>query len=328
MGTPKRMPVDLSYTLSVYKAFAILLVVCAHCVYGNAMLNKITSLLGSIGVPIFLLCAGFLLNAQEDNKRFWSKKLKRIVVPWILYGVVTYFVHILKHAGGSISGLALWCIGHGTWLYFPTILLIYYLLFRFFKNNAFSWMMIAVFFVSNLLEILKLNVITDWLGTPYLNIFNRIGWFATGVLISRKGWITGLVKKRKVAILTGIGAVILGALCINVQAGLLTEYCQIPFLLCSVYTLFGLSSLIKDNGFLRQIGSETYIIYFLHMQFGMLVANVIINLARLETLLPFLALILKPTINLVSVFIGACLLKRIMARIGLKRLNWIFGLSK
>ena len=79
---------------------------------------------------------------------------------------------------------------------------------------------------------------------------------------------------------------------------------------------------------MRQIGNETYIIYFLHMQFGMLVANVIISLTKLETLLPFLALILKPTINLVSVFIGAWLLKRIMEHIGLKRLNWIFGLSK
>lgn len=67
---PEQMVSGLSNTFYVYKAFAILFVIMAHCTYSTDMVSRISTVFGMIGVPIFLFTSGFFLNRNQNAKVF------------------------------------------------------------------------------------------------------------------------------------------------------------------------------------------------------------------------------------------------------------------
>lgn len=82
----EKSEIVISESLFVIKAFAILSVTAAHCVYTDMYVQRLTSLIGTIGVPVFLIVAGYYFNKKEQWNVLAKKKMRRIVVPWIFMG--------------------------------------------------------------------------------------------------------------------------------------------------------------------------------------------------------------------------------------------------
>ena len=68
----------LSRTIYVLRAISITCVVSAHCESFLSNAETIRRLLGTIGVPCFLICSGYFFNQKQPAKEFWMKKLKNI----------------------------------------------------------------------------------------------------------------------------------------------------------------------------------------------------------------------------------------------------------
>ena len=51
----------VSKTIYIMKALAIITVIMAHCTYGDSDIQRVTDIIGTVGVPIFLDYRWFVL---------------------------------------------------------------------------------------------------------------------------------------------------------------------------------------------------------------------------------------------------------------------------
>lgn len=59
------------------RGIAIMTVIAAHCIYKNESLQVLTDIIGTIGVPIFLVLNGFFINMNQDVGDFIKNKTKK-----------------------------------------------------------------------------------------------------------------------------------------------------------------------------------------------------------------------------------------------------------
>ena len=176
-----------SNALYVIKAFAILSVIAAHMPFGaeHPTADLIRNALGQVGVAVFFIVSGFLYKRTEgDTKTFWQKKLKGIVIPWILFSLLTFAVSCVLSHKIPMAVLPKWILGFGTWYWFVPILLMCFALFKFLDDNVSLVFTILLSIASVMLMsfgILKCNS----LFTQYTNVFNWIGFFAFGILLRK-----------------------------------------------------------------------------------------------------------------------------------------------
>lgn len=317
---------DNSKALYVIKAFAILSVIFAHCVYKNPTVQKMTSLIGIVGVPVFLICAGIFFNQNESPKLFWVKKVKGIVVPWMIFGTITYLLSAILGNDFSFHSFLFWLIGYGTWLYYVTILLLYYLLFRAIKWSGLPYVMIAVGIVSIVLDVYKLNPISNLIGN-YLNMFSRVGFFAVGMLLKKENKIRIQFINGYWGCLSFISTIALvTAIMVFEVPPLVFFLLNLIYVLVAIVFLLFLSQRLANNRLLQNIGKQTYIIYFLHMQFGIGLVNKIINTAGLFVQNDWILFIIKPILVLSIVYAGITLLNFIITKLKLEKYKWIAGM--
>lgn len=312
----------------VVKAFAILSVIFAHCTYsGTPTVQAITDLLGGIGVPIFLASAAVFFNEKEDWRSFWFKKLKNIVCPWILFGVITYLGGVFLGGNGTFGIVKLlhWCIGYGSWMYFVTILLMCYAIFRAIRWDGLPYVMIALFLLSNILDVFGINPITNLIGS-YLNVFTRIGYFAIGILLKKASVMKLETPKLWIKLSLSAFAVVMGVLCIVLDVPVLSYFIHLSFILSVGSSLFFWSQSLADCKLLEGIGKQTYFIYFVHMQIGNAVLNLIMKLAGLPAAANWMWLIVKPVAILFFIYAIAVIAVKVAALIKLDKLKWLAGL--
>lgn len=178
---------NVSDALYVLKAFGIFSVAAAHCVSNGGAIDRVLGICGTIGVPIFLVLSGVFFEHNYSILEFFIRKWKRIIVPWIVWGVGTYVLSVLS-LGTDISlvGCVNWILGNRTWLYFVPVLLICMLILKIRCNCAFLCIVIGVSILSNTLTILGVFRNTQYL-TNYQNVLNWILFFAIGIILRRKG---------------------------------------------------------------------------------------------------------------------------------------------
>lgn len=311
----------------VVKAFAILSVAFAHCSYHDSpLVQQISSLIGGIGVPIFLISAGVFFNISEDGKTFWLKKLKNIVCPWVLFGILTYLVSVVLGAKFSLVNLFLWWIGSGTWMYFVTILLICYVVFRAIKWQGLPYLMIALFIISNILDVFGINPITNLIGS-YLNVFTRVGYFAIGVLLRRASIMKFETPKLWTKLALSGFSIIMGTLCIVLNVPVLSYLIHLIFMLSICATLFFWSQSLADCKLLQSIGKQTYFIYFVHMQFGIAILNKVVAILALPRWADWAWLIVKPVAILALIYVIAVVLSKLISLCKMDKYKWIIGLK-
>lgn len=108
-----------SNTLYIIRAFAILSVILAHMPFTEAhpVAECIRNTLGQIGVAVFFTVSGYFYKRKKgDTASFWKKKAKGIIIPWLLFAVLTYAFSCVLNRSFSPISLVKWVfgIGHGS----------------------------------------------------------------------------------------------------------------------------------------------------------------------------------------------------------------------
>lgn len=325
---------QISNALYILSAIAMLSVIMAHCVYSNPDVQIISDMLGTIGVPLFLIKGGYYYKKSETFSVFAKKKIKRIVVPWAIWGFFTYLLHVIRDGVFSFVSLTAWIIGYKTWLYYVPVLLICYLIFRISTKKVFCIIVATIgliLYYLNVFGYIYFPFITDC-----QNVFNWISFFSLGVLLQNNSTIPYIYKKRKILLGFALG--------ISVFLGILyLHYCKTNIIKPSYWTLFSIpfelscffsTLLICFNcasvrcPLLIGLGKNTYIIFFAHMQIGINIVNLIFfQIWNKNDFLAFAMLILRPLAVLcVTYFFFVYLLNTIGKKLNLSKYLWVIGL--
>lgn len=113
------------------------------------------------------------------------KKIKTIVIPWIVYGIITYIVSCIC-SNSTINALSLlhWIVGNRTWLYFVPVLLLCFVLFRALDNRWFNIVVFFLFILSNIICVFDVIENMHWI-TKYQMLFNWCGFFQLGIFAKK-----------------------------------------------------------------------------------------------------------------------------------------------
>lgn len=181
--------IDERRLIFAIKSIALVSIVAAHSTPINSNSNKLNAnfswllyQFGSIGVALFFIISGYLYYKSTNRSitLLLRKKTNNILLPWVFTGTIVYlYVHIRNNNISVISWLN-FLIGNGSYLYYLTLLFVFYVLFYSKPKKSFVlYFGIIVFLISIILtSIGYLDIIN-----PYLNPFNFLGYFIVGIIM-------------------------------------------------------------------------------------------------------------------------------------------------
>lgn len=324
------MNIEISKSNYACKALAIFCAVTAHCVNSRfSAIQLILALLGTLGVPVFLILSGYTLNTSCSANEFWKKKAKTICIPWLLYGVATYILHIFADKlRFDIISMAKWIFGYGTWLYFVPVLLICFAVFRLVKTKKWIFGLIAISAVAIIAKSFGIFRF-DTIITDYLDPLSWIFYFGLGVLLKdcniKKILDAKIYKKVLIWILT----VALGVFYIMICKPTYWTIFSIPMSLMFFLSIMFLSKNLGKNNFWVSVGRNTFPIYFLHMQIGINIVNIIYKPlpANLNAILQGTFDLIYPVLVVLVTFAIVRFIACLAKFLRLEKHLWILGIS-
>jgi fucose 4-O-acetylase-like acetyltransferase len=277
-------------------------------------------MLARIGVVIFFSVSGFFYyNNKSTFVEFWKKRIVSLILPWLIIATMTF---ILKTILGGIDNFIVdylkWVFGVGSWYYYISVLLVFYLIFRFVKKNDFLlYLCLILNVISIALETYNINVLTKFIfQTPYLNLFNHIGYFAFGILCRKYRLDRQILENKWLFFtslaLTPISIYLFYTFKIETDFHLITFAYKIPLMLIFFY-LSSFVSKTKINNAISEVGKNTYFIYLSHMQIVQFICNRV----------PIAIEILKPIIGLAIMLLIVFIIKVVFKKL----LKWEYPLK-
>lgn len=317
-----------SDTLYVIKSFAVLFVVVAHMSFitpnyvGRFLIaDSIRNSLSIIGVPIFFIVSGFFYKrVKGDTKKFWKKKVKALIIPWFLFGIITFVLSALISGAYDNFPLRLikWTLGIGSWFWYMPVQLALFVLFKFIKKDASLYISIIISIVSVMLT--AFGIIPQVPISQYFNIFNWVGFFALGILINRHNMLEKLINV-PVFIISFFVIVLSVILMVNFndKAISYTNYYSLLIELSGFLFCLNISYALSNIKLLKDIGEKSFFIYLVHMQIA----------GFINSRLPYNAVffILRPFVALAIVYIGAKITELIFSKLKISKLNFLIGLK-
>ena len=265
----------VSNSLYVLRAFAIGCVVFAHCgTVDDATLeisyfcsNYIRSLFTACGVSTFMILSGFFFFFETNPfRQFVFKKIKNLVFPWILTGIIVYLYEALRKGGDIIEGIA-FVFGYGSYLWYMTVLFALYIIFFFGRKS--KWFLRVIPFVSIASYILNplFYSVVDIREIRYLNFVNWALFFWMGFILAKYGLLERLIihmKKYGIIYLFIYFLCIAAKLCFSLDINYWCIY-YAPYTLIAFPVFLWLSYLIRDCVFLVDVGKDSFCIYLIHL---------------------------------------------------------------
>lgn len=305
-----------SNAINIARGIAILSVIAAHVnqVNNSSIISSVITngikYFGQIGVGVFLLLGGFLYDRQEhDTFKYFARKGRTLFLPWIFCSSVTYFLSALLTMTFSVDDYFKWILGSGTWYYY---IVIYVILLGLFK---WIWKRDGLLFLCIILTGISLWIGEDFIFghnlmggviTPYLNIFNWIGFFAIGILVRR---YIGTLKIKGSMLLLALAFMILG--CVGLCYFEINSYFSIYAYIFEVgaggiliHLCYYIDKLHYLTMFLEYSGKNSYCIYLLHMQIVQFLCSRIPNNICGAVLRPIIGLAIMDILILLIYKIG------------------------
>ncbi len=265
----------------IMKGIAAFCVVCAHVFPvpdGVNIWNRVTSdylnYMGTMGVPVFFIISGYLFEKNTKKfKVFWRGKIKSVFVPWIFCETLLWLYVVLRKGGATPKAWLLFIFGYQHTTYYLTVLIIMYLLFWIIKKD---WELVILVMVS-VFSMLStgwgwgISFINEWTGTFYLNPFNWMCFFATGMLICRKdSFIVLTDKAEKILPILISASVLYFGLSVAVQEefSYFSRFALAAHVI-NILLFFGLAGKIlksagRTKNILMYLGKISFSIYLLH----------------------------------------------------------------
>lgn len=261
---------NINSSMNVAKCIAIISVIMAHSRNTDYYFySNVTERIGAIGVITFLIIAGYYFNVEKYGvKSFFKNKITSIVVPWVFTGTILF---LIGH-NFNFQDWMKWIVGHETYLYYLSMLMLCYLFLSFFNKKTY----LVLFVLLNLASLLATSFgVFDYLFfkyfkvveiNNYLNVFNWIGFFSIGILLKNNLKNIMVFLKRNIIIITAtyILSLIIGFYLEPAYAGYFSKL-AIPLELLGVIFIFSLSTITwLNNKFVHNIAELTFEIYLTH----------------------------------------------------------------
>ena len=279
---------DTSEKIWLLKAFAIIAVVACHCTHTIENPGKInvfaTYFFDSwkeIGVPVFYLCAGFFFKANENILTFIKNKTVSVVLPWVCTGTAVWLYIVLRKGGMSFYNWADYLFLRGSYLYFLTNLMIFYLIMYLAHKHKYIYYLICAYTVLSCIAMnlagggIKTALIMPYtaLGVPFIYWF----YFVLGTVIRQLN-LFRLVNNTKLSLLilvfvffAGIDKMNIGTEKLTFVLDLTKNFC----LIIGLYNLRGILTKLRIKDWLIYLGKVSFSIYLLHMPFAGIIANML-----------------------------------------------------
>lgn len=316
---------SLSNTFYAYKAMAIVFVAMMHCVYTTRPVSRAAGAFGILGVPIFFFTSGFFFDRRESTKVFWKKKMRSIVIPWILYGTLLYlFACALNNFSKIELPFLRWIIGNGSWLYFVPVLIQCFILLRICDNKWFDMVVFLLFILSNVLCVRGIIEDLPWCSKNQM-VLNWCGFFQLGMLARKNILAVMKFLNRKPVKAAAVGLWILSAIYYFTtnHVGYWSPVALVHELLGIVAFFVIADTCLKKVNLLVDIGRNTYVIFFLHMQFGIpTVRRIFTPLGIMKH--EWLLFLLQPASIVLSVYAGIKVLQMISKKFGFEKFMRVF----
>lgn len=262
------------------KAAAIYCVVCAHVALipsdfcsANQLVSKILECMGTMGVPIFYILAGYFYEKNTDSiKLFWSKKWKSIIIPWIFCGTVLWLYVVLRKGGISFSAWVKFLVGVNYSTYYLTCLIFFFVVLWVFRRCPKAVIACTVVSFTGLLLTGMGNPwmkrISNLMYTEYLNPIHWLGYFCIGILISIYTSMHAVGKWcRKYIGIAGMLLVLTIACHIRFRINYtyFSRFALVNTAIATVF-IFGILYMLKDKEvkILYMLGQDSFSIYLLH----------------------------------------------------------------
>ena len=323
-------------TIYYIKGLAILSVICAHC---NSVLNHeaefvnkcslILQNIGTLGVICFFVISGMLFHYRKGHiVVFLKKRFNYICIPWFISATCVYLYVYLRMPPLSVSSWINFVLGNGSYCYYLTMLMVFYLVFTFlpFMRTNIAFIVCEIVTVASTISGYQIGELS-----PYLNVLNWIGYFALGMQITlyadkTKEMLNKLYRIRWRLIF--FYTVLLG---FQVYRGSGGGYWKgINTIACwlGAITLMLLALMIEKHKMyclsnkVYQMGRESFYIYIWHMPIAGIVARVMSQ----GILINFI--FLRPIIVLTIVVIMNIVLKWMIKKSNLDQYCFILGISR
>lgn len=327
----KKLSCDESARIWQMKAWAIIMVICAHCSdvsldapMVSLLISRLLQTLGSLGVPVFFFLAGYVFRYKK-LKPWLKAKAIGLLIPWITCGILVYlYVHLRK---GGLSALSLirWLVGDGTYLWYLSVmvLLLFWARGVFFGVQKGFWTLpvASVFSVFLSAVALALEHFEILMFHPYLNVFRWLWLFMLGILAGHVSLLEKAGSHMLLALVWILALTVLSAL------GVCITYWSWAFPLCACLTV---AVFMNSYGFpesvaayMQTLGEDSFAVYLLHMP----VAGVVANLCNRVSDVSGLLTLSRPLVVLIITHGCIFLLKRAGKRIHLeKTVRMLLGL--
>lgn len=287
-------------TITIMRALLLISIVGAHSSITRIETTGIVSLciwkiwqvISIIGVPGFFAISGYLYRGDAEHfEVMCKKKVLSILIPWYFCGMVVYiFSSFPKY---SLDTLFMFLVGHYSYLYYLTVLVVCFIIFYHIYNKTNVLIMCIIINICSLYFTQKGIVIPHI--TNFLNVFNWIGYFAIGC-ICKQFQIFSLFKENKKICIVFIA--LLGIMVIVGALFRVENYFSVASFVVSFISIFGVYSLAvllnrKNNKLLIEIGNITFTIYLLHLPFVAGVKKIIRYLnCNLYVMIPIVVILL------------------------------------
>lgn len=135
---------------SIYLArfIALVCITCAHSSIGS---SRLINSFANAGVAVFL-ASGIYYRAYNVEDRI--KSSKKILIPWFVFGSLTFILNCILINEFKLINYFLWLIGYNTYLWYLTVYLITMLVFSIFsieKSKGLQILLVALLFISRIM---------------------------------------------------------------------------------------------------------------------------------------------------------------------------------
>lgn len=249
-------------------------------------------------------------------------------MPWLIWGTLAYLIaFVLKATNMSIGNYLSYLCGVGTWLYYVPMYLIINVIFTKWNNCAFLYSSIAItLFFLTLAAFVKNNTLIS-LPSYYLflNPFNWFGFYAIGILMQKNKTIFEI--KTVYILIVSLFLVLIPAIYLFYSDHDVNYWNPVSMIFeCGMfYLIFALSTKVGFLMFFKEMGKQSYVLYFLHMQFGISVTNKLLNNI---TLCDSILLFLKPIFVACATLVLIEILRYILYLLRLDNYFKILGIVK
>lgn len=296
--------------------------------------------LRDIGVPLFVALSGsLLLDRKETLIKFAKKRLTRVVIPYLFWGIIFILVFSFIFNEGSIMDIAsnVFSIspkGTANFFWFvPMILITYALIFIINKLNEYNGIALKICLILSLIGIILINLkylpMTKPIYYLYYSIFAIIGYYLSNVDLSGNKYFK--LSDKKLMIIFLVFSILLYAVQVLTNANMCLELHKFKtisqfhllniIVVCCIFLFFRyfqanggkIYSFVKKEPVLKIIYSISicsYGIYLCHIVIRDLLLNFV-----LSPLKNSMGITLFSTITLILTFLTSWLLIVILSRI-------------